>query len=224
MYAEDNAGRVMMNASITEVQKEVNTKLYRNWVNNILDWTSNQMNTNVNLLLQGPMAAYLRSNTTAFKCPADNYLSAAQRAQGWTARTRSYSMNAFWGPYNSNPNDPNWPRGRNYWLPQYRQWIKLTQPSNPANSWLLIEEHPDSINEGYFINNVQATSWSDIPASIHNGAVNVTFADGHIETHLWRGVSSRVPVKYSFGPTINFDALSRVDYRWLMDRTVVPYP
>jgi len=223
MYAEDNAGRVMMNTGVTETQNEVATKMFRNWVHNYISWNTDSRNTNVDLLLQGPLATYLRSNVTDFQCPADNYLSPVQRAQGWNARLRSYSMNAFWGPYNSNPSDSSWPRGRNFFLPQYRQWIKLTQPPNPANSWLLIEEHPDSINDGYFLNTLTQNNWGDIPASQHNGAVNITFADGHIETHLWRGAATRVPVRYTYF-SAPFDAVSAADYRWLMDRSTVPYP
>lgn len=228
MYAEDNAGRVVMNTGVSEVQEELNTKRYRNWVNNIMTWgagagTADRSNTNIDWLLQGPMATYLRSNTTAFKCPADNYLSPSQRAQGWTARTRSYVMNGFWGPYNANPNDSTWTRGRNTFLTQYRQWIKLEQPSHPANSWLMTEEHPDSINEGYFINNLDSANWGDIPASLHNGAGNITFADGHIETHLWRGAATKPPVRYIY-TSLAPDALARADFQWLKERTAVRYP
>jgi len=231
MYAEDNAGRVMMNTGVSETQSQIQAKTYRNWANNIMTWgvsagTDDRSNTNVNWLLQGPMATYLRSNVTVFKCPADNFLSPAQRRQGWTARARSYSMNGFWGLFTFNPNDPYFQSDNNRFEPQYRQWIKLAQPSNPSNSWVMIEEHPDTINDGFFINRpVSQNFWADFPASFHNGAVNVTFADGHIETHLWRGVATRVPVSYTAYPlTLTFEALSHADYRWLMDRTAVPYP
>jgi len=89
----------------------------------------------------------------------------------------------------------------------------------------MTEEHPDSINNGYLINNpdlVATSQWGDIPASLHNGACNITFADGHIETHLWRGAFTRVPVLYAYPPT-RFDAFTSADYRWLMERTTVRY-
>lgn len=223
MYADDNSDRIMMNTGVSETQSEVVGQTFRNWANNIVSWDSNPMNTNVNLLLRGPMAAYLRSNVTVFKCPADNYVSASQRFQGWTARTRSYSMNGFWGPYNSNPVGSSWSVGRNTFLSDYRQWLKRSGPSNPAGSFVMTDEHPDSINDGYFLNNpVGASMWGDLPASLHNSACNITFADGHIETHLWRGAATRVPMSY-FYSSRNFDALGSADYRWLMERTAVRY-
>jgi len=41
---------------------------------------------------------------------------------------------------------------RNELAPTHRQWLKLSEVPNPANKWVLIDEHPDSINDGYFYN------------------------------------------------------------------------
>lgn len=56
-----------------------------------------------------------------------------------------------------------------------------------AERWrfTFIDEHPDSINNGYFLNRIDQLEWIDLPASYHDGAATVTFADGHIETHRW---------------------------------------
>ena len=35
--------------------------------------------------------------------------------------------------------------------------------------------------------------WADLPASYHNGAANLAFADGHLETHKWRCASTKPP-------------------------------
>ena len=55
----------------------------------------------------------------------------------------------------------------------------------------MIDEHPDSINDGYFINNPSGTAWQDIPASYHNGACGFSFADGHSEIKKWKSATSK---------------------------------
>ena len=58
-----------------------------------------------------------------------------------------------------------------------------------GQTWIFLEEHPDSINDGLFLvtdADADTTTWGDFPASYHNGACNFSFADGHAETHTWR--------------------------------------
>ena len=45
---------------------------------------------------KAPFFQYTR-NVAIYKCPADNYVSAQQRAAGIKSRPRSYSMNCFFG-------------------------------------------------------------------------------------------------------------------------------
>ena len=44
-----------------------------------------------------------------------------------------------------------------------------------------LDEHPDSINDAFFITDPNANNWQDRPASYHNGAAGFSFADGHAE-------------------------------------------
>ncbi len=218
MYAEEHADKVPNNFSILQTQAEISSQGFRNWVNNVMDWTSAQLNTNLLVLQRGPIAPYVAADTAMYKCPADVYLSAQQRALGWTARTRSYSMNAFFGPYTTNPSDP-WGSGRNSFFSSYRQWLKISQVARPAGSFVFIEEHPDSINDGLFLNDPSSTTqWGDIPASHHENAGGLSFADGHAEMHKWQSSRSRIPVRFSYGSSV-LDSLGRTDYQWLMART-----
>jgi len=68
------------------------------------------------------------------------------------------------------------------------------------------------------------THWGDTPASYHNGAGGISFADGHSEIHKWRSGATKVPVTYqSTQPQPNFDAAGMADFQWLvMERTAVP--
>jgi len=223
MYANDNEDRVPNNFGVLETTAEVTGNTFRNWVNNVMSWGTDSMNTNTLLIKNGILARYLGGNLGVYKCPADSYASAAQRARGWSSRMRSMSMNSFFGPYSSNPAGA-WAQGRNDFLPNYRQWLKLTTVGQPAKFFVTIDEHGDSINDGYFLNNPDGASfWGDSPASYHCGACGISFADGHSEVHKWKSGATIFPVTtISYNPPA-FDALGRQDNRWLMERTAVRY-
>ena len=55
-------------------------------------------------------------------------------------------MNCFFGAYSDTDNDT-----VNHWFPTYVQWRKLVNVRNPSNYWVTLDEHADSINDGYFI-------------------------------------------------------------------------
>ncbi|MDA1276652.1 MAG: hypothetical protein O2960_21750 [Verrucomicrobia bacterium] len=86
--------------------------------------------------------------------------------------------------------------------------------------FVTIDEHADSINDGYFINGFNVGQWGDIPASYHNGSGSLTFADGHAELHKWLSRTTKVPVKTQYG-TLPFDAPGRQDFKWLEERAAL---
>jgi len=172
-------------------------------------------NTNVAWAQKGLLSPYLRTNISVFKCPVDIYLSPIQRAAGWSARLRSVSMNGYVGAPSSSTADQTNPRA--WGDPSYRQFLKLTQIPQPEKAFVTLDEHPDSINEGFFLNEPTAFSWQDTPASYHDGACTFSFADGHSEFHKWLSATSRYPVKYSYS-TKSFDAAGKKDFQWYKDR------
>lgn len=197
MYAADNSDKLINNFGVAETSAEISNGTYRNWANDNLDWTSSQLNTNVGLLSLGLFAPYLNRNTSVYKCPADNYVSSLQAALGWTARVRSISMNAYMGPYT-----PTYTSGANNFYPTYRQFLKSSLVTKPATLFVFLDEHPDSINDAYFINNADPqalTSWSDLPASYHNGGCGFSFPDGHAEMILWKSSATKLPVRNAAG-------------------------
>src|SRR5438552_784670 len=81
------------------------------WVVGWLDWGTSTDNTNVLFLIDekwAKLGKYVRKNAGVFKCPADVYVSAAQRNRGWTQRVRSLSGNIGIGEGNAEggPWDP----------------------------------------------------------------------------------------------------------------------
>ena len=91
-------------------------------------------------------------------------------------------------------------------------------------TWLTLDEHPDSINDAFFVTDPNVNNWQDIPASYHNGACGFSFADGHAEVHKWLSAASKYPVDFSYGPNKPFDAKGKLDMQWYKDRIqLIPY-
>jgi prepilin-type N-terminal cleavage/methylation domain-containing protein/prepilin-type processing-associated H-X9-DG protein len=174
MYADDNNDRVV-NA--------------QEWIGSSwLDWGTAPDNTNLIVLLddkQAKLAKYFGKAKNLYKCAADKFVSPAQRKKGWTERVRSISMNAFSG-YPSTTDDPS-----SFGL--YRGFQKTTDIKTKGASgiFVLLDEHPDSINDGWYIVVGRdwggAYAWTDLPSTLHNGACGFAFLDGHSEIKRWLG-------------------------------------
>jgi prepilin-type N-terminal cleavage/methylation domain-containing protein/prepilin-type processing-associated H-X9-DG protein len=226
MYAGDNDDRVVNNFGVTETQTEITAKTFQNWVNNVMDWSTADYVTNVNYILNGILAPYTGGAVNIYACPADKYASSVQRAKGMSRRPRSLSMNAFMGPFNRIKTDT-WATGVNTFDSNYRQFLKISDIAQPSQIFVTLDEHPNSINDGYYLNTSANlnVSWGDAPAAYHNGACGFSFADGHSEVHKWRGgwlklkVMTTIPGDYGGGPP--FDTLGRGDFQWLWERTSV---
>ena len=167
-----------------------------NWVNNVMTWNLSSDNTNLATLTQASLGALVGGNTSVYRCPADRALSSVQKESGWTARIRSYSMNAMIGDAGNFSTN-----GSNVNNPGYRQFFKTTQIPRPAEIFVFLDEHPDSINDGYFLNKGPSASaggyarakWTELPASYHNRAAAFSFADGHCGLHRWKQPATLVP-------------------------------
>src|SRR5207245_11596185 len=77
----------------------------------------------------------------------------------------------------------------------YIHFFNMSSIPEPAKIFVFLDEHPDSINDGYFINKADYWQWVDLPASYHNGAGNFSFVDGHAETHRWKLASTKPPAR-----------------------------
>jgi prepilin-type N-terminal cleavage/methylation domain-containing protein/prepilin-type processing-associated H-X9-DG protein len=221
LYSGDFDDRLVNNFGVAETRQTVAQGLFANWVNNVMDWSLNSEITNVTLVYNGVLSPYSGGALGIYKCPADNFLSQQQRNARWTGRLRSQAMNASMGLFNTSPNaSQSGANGINPLTNDRRQWLKQTQIPEPANYFVTIDEHADSINDGYFINGFSVNQWGDIPASYHNGAGGLTFADGHAEIRKWRSRTTKLPVRYTYG-TLPFDEAGREDFRWLQERAAV---
>ena len=163
-------------------------------------------NTNVDLIKLGLLFPYC-SHLEIYKCPAD------RRTSDWPAKNgprtvRSMSMNCWMNPINE------W-AGGNSGMRVYRKQSDILRPT-PAKCWVTIDENPWSINDGWFVCDPnQPNLWVDYPASYHNAAGGLSFADGHSEIKRWRDknvLTSQTTASIPKDP-------NSPDLPWLIERT-----
>ncbi len=223
LYAGDFNDHCANNFTIPGTVDAIASGKFNNWVNNVMTWGAgtspeDRSVTNELWVKNGVLGKYTDGAIGIYKCPADKFLSPAQRAAAYPMRLRSLSMNALFGRSNNDAND-NTARGASWAFDgKYRQFIKLTDVVDPAKTWLTLDEHPDSINDAFFITDPAVNNWQDMPASYHNGACGFSFAEGHAEIRKWLSSTSVYPVDYVYGPVKPFDAAGQQDMEWYKER------
>jgi prepilin-type N-terminal cleavage/methylation domain-containing protein/prepilin-type processing-associated H-X9-DG protein len=195
------------------------------WVGGWLDFNpANPDNTNIQDLLdprRAKFAPYLPS-AAVYKCPADkSYVTIAGARM---ARVRSMGMSqAMGGP-------GGWlPPGGSYQANQsrYKIFIKASDLGHPgpSNLYVLLDEHPDSINAGGYANQMVdqpgTARMIDFPASYHNGAAGLSFADGHAEIKRWQDERTQPPIQNNNNLQLNIASPNNLDVIWLAERTTV---
>jgi prepilin-type N-terminal cleavage/methylation domain-containing protein/prepilin-type processing-associated H-X9-DG protein len=203
-----------------------------NWVTkDNLGWGTETINTNWAVLLNPEksfFADYLKS-AGIFKCPSDVTPAVNGR------RVRSYSINGALLGGGLSPNKTGqFPTGRHYPNEGAKNMSDLRFPG-PVMTWLVVDEHPDSINDGVFMFDAAWMKtgyyWRDLPASYHNKACGFSFADGHSEIKKWErndgntgNYSTVLPVQKKrkwWGKPDNYPVPQSRDYEWMNER--MPY-
>jgi prepilin-type N-terminal cleavage/methylation domain-containing protein/prepilin-type processing-associated H-X9-DG protein len=225
LYADEANDRFPYNLGASEIRQTVAQNQFLNWSSTVMDWEvqnpdnpSTSDNTNSVLLTKGGIGPYISHSAGVYRCPSDTVLSDIQSSAGWDKRVRSISMNAMVGDAGSFSKS-----GSNTNNPDYKQFFKVSQVPKPSQIFVFIEEHPDSINDGYFLNYPDRWEWFDLPASYHNGAANLNFTDGHAEMHSWLYASTKRPARQGGArPLPSFITSSEMgDFNWLMERTTI---
>jgi prepilin-type processing-associated H-X9-DG protein len=173
---------------------------------------------NADLLRAGLIFPYVQS-VDIFKCPADQrtaYFGKTVPAGAPNPLTvRSMSMNGYMAPIVDKIQTSTAPLNQSYRI--FRKQSDLF-PIGPANCWVLLDENPWSINDGWFC--TDPVSWVDKPATYHNNACGFSFADGHAEIHKWRDQNL---INYNGPFNTGVAAANGVgDVSWLMQRTSIP--
>ena len=64
-----------------------------------------------------------------------------------------------------------------YDSPAFRRFFKTSDfiVPGPSQTWVFVDEHADSINDGWFWVLMDKDSWYDLPGSYHNGGSQLRF-------------------------------------------------
>ena len=170
-----------------------------------------------------PLWGYSGKSTQIWRCPADT------TTGKWTGRVyprvRSMSMQCWmggpgWGGAGMGSRQPD--RG------PYRVFLKMHQiigPS-PSEAMVLLDEREDSINDGYFAvdmtgfpKNPKAMKLVDYPASYHNNAAGIAFADGHSEIHKWLDPRTVPPLTKGRELKLNVSTPKTPDMLWMQEHS-----
>jgi prepilin-type N-terminal cleavage/methylation domain-containing protein/prepilin-type processing-associated H-X9-DG protein len=231
LYSGDYNERLVINANNNAINAG-----YNGWVNDVLSWdlSGPPVAQNYDTLLLGNslLGPYCGRATGIFKCPGDRY--DGQKGP----RVRSISMNGQMNGFCAS--DAQGPANLNQYGGQTWKIFKRQSDLSPpgaVNLWLFIDEHPDSLNDGFFKIDLQNSSgstggnndWPDYPASNHGSSGALAFADGHAEVHKWTdslvgnasGIRNR-PVIHS--KISGLKATTPADLVWLQERTSVLVP
>jgi prepilin-type N-terminal cleavage/methylation domain-containing protein/prepilin-type processing-associated H-X9-DG protein len=222
MYSQDYSDFLAPNSDFGNQGKDLDNP---GWVAGTMSYLTDPVslseNTNIDFLV-GPEFAQFGSigpytkNAKVYRCPGDK---STVNIDGQTyARVRSVSMNG-WVGYDT----------RDWLQPAAPPYYKLNSKMNdlqnpgPADTWVLIDEREDSINDGWFavdmVNQGAQSALVDIPASYHNHAASISFADGHCQSKKWMDPRTNPAINRGVPVLHNQYCPNNPDVKWLQDHT-----
>jgi prepilin-type N-terminal cleavage/methylation domain-containing protein/prepilin-type processing-associated H-X9-DG protein len=214
MYANDNADTLAFNgdkdASGVQTTPSWVYSAKTSGVAHSMTWGTDAYNTSTAFIIDpslSSMGDYVGKNTAIFHCPSDYYLSGVQRSAGWVNRVRSVAMDAAVG------GGIKYYAGQS-WFHNVKKMSEFHTPG-PTDTWLFLDQHPDSIDDGAFYycsDRTQHPNFLELPGSNHGGASGISFADGHSEMYKMRmGV---IPVTYGGAAAVNDKYANALDQAW----------
>ena len=177
-----------------------------------------------NTIKQSLIWPYCGNSVGIWHCPADQSL--GQKPNGdKVSRPRSISMN-IWAGGRGDTTDPRggWSTTANYKV--FRKLSEMLRPG-PSNTFVFLEEREDSINDGFFIvqmdyyPDISKTVMVDYPASYHGRACDFAFADGHAEIHKWKDSRTYPPLTTTL--QLNVPQPNSQDVFWMQDHSTRVY-
>ncbi len=229
MYANDNNDVLVLNADESEPVNGTPSWIPQNCY---MDWAINPNDTNTTFLQTNQLAPYDAQQYSLYVSPADIYLSPVQTLTGMGNishhRARSVAMDAAVGgppaTYTGTGSKP--PSSLSSFNP-----FNIISTLNgfgagnlsPSLSWVFINEHPDSIDDGILYIDPDSADqggtgqFTEVPASYLANGCGISFADGHAEIHIWRGSVANLQVQYTSLRDVN--VTDDPDLAWLAQHT-----
>jgi prepilin-type N-terminal cleavage/methylation domain-containing protein/prepilin-type processing-associated H-X9-DG protein len=212
LYTEDNSECLVPNGYVEGTRST--TKL---WVRGGTHYSLNGY-TNPACFLDPEVALfanYLKSYLI-YKCPSDAGVGTFSGRPPFTLR--SYSMNAYLGSDESLRPDLS---------PDHFSFFKSSDfvRLSPSMTFVFQDVFPPNICWPAFMVNpagFRGNGFYHYPATHHNWASVIAYADGHVESHRWRDSRTR-PTVGSDGVTAHWTTSpNNEDLDWLRARTTVP--
>ena len=219
LYAADNDDRLAGSISV-------------NWVNQPGSWVlgNARQDRSISNIILGVMFRYTPA-VGAYRCPADR--STVIGDQG-LLRTRSYTLNGWLNSSQDAGLPGGWGPSGFKNMPQ--KLSRIVHPP-PSGTFVFIDEHEESIDDGLWNTNPGALTaaevpvlafgqdpgWDNLPAVRHDQGANIAFADGHVEHHKWLWPNR----KWTPGPPPFFlqtvNPLDKQDLIWMLVRSPVEH-
>ncbi len=229
MYANDNNDTLVLNADDSDTVNGTPS-----WIPQTcyMDWQINPNDTNIMYLQTNQLGPYCAQQYKLYVSPGDTFLSPVQTLVGmgilFHHRSRSVAMDAaVGGPPTGFTGTGQKPAAT---LANFNPFLIVTKLSgfgpaslSPSLSWVFINEHPDSIDDGIlYIDPVHGDDggtgqFTEVPASYLANGCGISFADGHAEIHIWRGSLANRPVQYT--SLRNISVVNDPDLAWLAQHT-----
>ncbi|MBU6401843.1 MAG: type II secretion system protein [Verrucomicrobia bacterium] len=217
MYAEDNHDRLLYASGDDNPANNPYV-----WITGYLDYDpANRSNWDIAQdIKKSPLWPYCGAAAGIWKCPADK---STVTVNGQVLpRVRSMSMNLWVGGF-AGKVDLDGPGWR-----VYLNMHDLVDPG-PAQTFVLLDEREDMINLGNLFVDMRGFPntpallqfYVDYPASYHNRAGGLSFADGHSEIKPWLDPRTCPPVKKGVAewlPDQPTPSPNNPDITWLQQR------
>ena len=198
------------------------------WVKGYLNEQDPRATDNWNLdttIRASVLYPYCGKATAIFHCPADTTYGINNQNQR-VPRVRSVAMSNWVGGNGDSPGNGfrgGWGLSQNFVV--FRKLTAFLNPG-PAMTYVILDERHDSINDGYFVVEMDgypksaSTKIVDFPASYHGGAAGFAFADGHSEIHKWRDSRTMPPLTTTL--TLNVPTPNNQDVLWMQEHCTRP--
>jgi prepilin-type N-terminal cleavage/methylation domain-containing protein len=173
MYAADNGGYLAQNvSSVPEFNPAFGTN---SWVYG--DMKNRSDATNSLLIEAGELFPYA-PQIAAFHCPADAIV------DGGLPRLRSYALNSWIGSAEMDAEET-----------PFRVFLKDRDLAAgiPSATWVFIDENVATLDDGWFLVTMNDSHpFENLPATRHQNAYGLNFADGHAEVYRLRTSATQI--------------------------------
>jgi prepilin-type N-terminal cleavage/methylation domain-containing protein/prepilin-type processing-associated H-X9-DG protein len=216
MYTDDNSDKLLY--SSRGAWPSANDRYA--WVLGDLDFNpGNVSNWDPDVdIKKSPIWPYCGHSTAIWKCPADQSVVEVNGVR--KPRVRSMSMNFWVGGFAGSDEGLS---GGGWKL--YSRMSDIANPG-PSGIFLLMDIREDSIDWGNFATDMRGypddpdkTGFYDLPASYHNKAGGLSFADGHAEIKSWKDPRTMPPLVHDGLVPDQYPSPNNRDIIWLQERS-----